>query len=105
MGKEKEIIHQKHEETEHLETLWRLRDEVMWEEEMKPGIEGKISDGKMLSRSEEMDIHQYGGAQGRGKLFAKSGGGNNTSENLKVSQPGDPLEKEADEIAGKVTSE
>ncbi len=103
--KEKEIAYRKEEEQDHLETLWRLRDEAMWNEEMRPGIEEKIGKGEQLSRSEEMNIHQYGGFGERNKLFAKSSGKNNSvSNDLRISQEGDAQEKEADSIAKKVVS-
>src|ERR1044071_8385203 len=103
-AKEKDILHRKDDENDHLETLWRLRDETMWQNEMLPGIQRKINDGEQLNRSEEMNIHQHGGFGARNKLFAKSTGQSSPSNDLRISQPGDEQEKEADSIARKVMS-
>lgn len=99
---EKERIYQKQDEQKHLELLWRLRDEDSWKENMAPAIQRKIQNGQQLSQSDRTNIYLYG------EPGINRAAENKTAppgSNLRISQPHDEEEKQADTIARKIAND
>lgn len=100
--REKDKTYQKQDENQHLELLWRLRDEDTWKENLAPGIARKMENGEQLSNADKTNIYLYAEPGDYSKLQNRKTG--SQGGGLHISQPHEEEEKEADAIAKKVVN-